>query len=817
MSEQVSKALSVRDIVRQRTGADPDAWRLALVQRDKVWDDVRMRYLLDSLLNGYPIGSLLVCRATGQRHVMTFEDRKTVVADDGTWQLLDGQQRVNGLYSIFTALAGYGHFYMLMTERIPEPQGPVTGRRARDQGLKYIHWQEAKKPRSQQENEAGGQEEEADAVPDREQRVDLSRWYEWAERDGGASLTRATSSLDASADGVVGLLNELDPDFTNELNNSHKEIARDLLRRLIGVWQTPATLVQYLSLGSPLHLLEVFTRVNRAGVQVAGQDLFFAAVKTLWNDAEEILAKIEDRLTPVVDGNVERDRLVDRMGVLRLAGRLAARAVGQADLVPLAVDRLSGERGTAVIAAMRQLSVPDSKAILRMAALVKVLMTQSGLGFGLYSVDHRLWDDVLAWAAVNPRAEDSRWLVQKLHAVDSYLLGATAFQYPSVLGDRYARLAMTEALVAGVAGEAFPVESIIEATRGTFVSLEAGRQQVCDLGDDLEWVADTNAGLFLSIVQQIPYIPQRDEFDWDHIYAQGQASKMWSPGDGGRRCHHEFRRFVGSAGNLWGLDAGLNRALGDKMPRAKFDQIKKWADEDKSGLKDKSGLWPRDQWWLSADDIAEFTSVGDALEDGTKVAVGRAMKRFHSLVTARARRLVDEVFNKFPTARLFASDAVGPATSVREEVDIAAALGITVPATKPEPGKGSTDDNQRLANVLRLARDYGVARELSDLIGTARDLGLYIHPYASSVMIAPPQHGGMMLVTVWPKAAEGGSFWIERSPSQFHDFFPEISEERAREAIGAEGGGVLSRAELVATMAKLRQLFVGVVVQRRED
>ena len=58
------------------------------------------------------------------------------------------------------------------------------------------------------------------------------------------------SSLDASADGVVGLLNELDPDFTNELNNPQKEIARDLLRRLIGVWRTPAILVQYLSLDS---------------------------------------------------------------------------------------------------------------------------------------------------------------------------------------------------------------------------------------------------------------------------------------------------------------------------------------------------------------------------------------------------------------------------------------------------------------------------------------------------------------------------------------------------------------------------------------
>jgi hypothetical protein len=37
-------------------------WRLALVQRDLVWDDVRMARLLDSMLAGYPIGTLLVCR-----------------------------------------------------------------------------------------------------------------------------------------------------------------------------------------------------------------------------------------------------------------------------------------------------------------------------------------------------------------------------------------------------------------------------------------------------------------------------------------------------------------------------------------------------------------------------------------------------------------------------------------------------------------------------------------------------------------------------------------------------------------------------------
>src|SRR4030095_771126 len=120
-----------------------------------------------------------------------------------------------------------------------------------------------------------------------------------------------------------------------------KQIASHLLRRLITLWQSPVVLVQRMSLGSPRDVLEVFTRINRGGVQVAGQDLFFAAVKTLWNDAEETLVRIEDRLTPFVDGKVKRDPLIDRMGVLRLSGRLAARAVRQADLLPLAVDRLN--------------------------------------------------------------------------------------------------------------------------------------------------------------------------------------------------------------------------------------------------------------------------------------------------------------------------------------------------------------------------------------------------------------------------------------------------------------------------------------------
>jgi hypothetical protein len=106
------KAVSVRDLVRQRAGDAPDRWHLALVQRAVVWDDVRMRSLLDSLLAGYPIGSLLVCQVTGQSRVMRIDDeqREAVEAAPNLWQLVDGQQRINALFSIFTTKAGSDTF-----------------------------------------------------------------------------------------------------------------------------------------------------------------------------------------------------------------------------------------------------------------------------------------------------------------------------------------------------------------------------------------------------------------------------------------------------------------------------------------------------------------------------------------------------------------------------------------------------------------------------------------------------------------------------------------------------------------------------------
>jgi Protein of unknown function DUF262. len=435
--------MAVRELVRRRAGVEPDAWYLALVQRDEKWDQVRMRYLLDSLIAGYPIGTLLVCQVTERALVMRIggADREVVAADPAAWQLLDGQQRINALFSMFTASGRYGRFFLHMGVDRPAAKGPVTRRRARDDGLAYIHWIEGS---------------EADSpVPERALRIDLSRWYDWAESDEGERLAHAASALDGPAPDLLAILNEIDPDFTDVPDSLDLAVARDRLATLIALWREPSIPVEYRVLGSPMDVLEVFTRVNSAGVDVAGQDLFFAAVKTLWPEAEHVIATTTAALTPRREDQAW-DALVDRMSALRLLARLAARTVLRVDLVPLAIDRLTGERGRQLIDVMQDLAAPDGLALRRMGTLMSVVAERSTLGFGLYSVDQRLWDPVLAWAAVHPRGDDRTWLAANLPAIDAFLLGATAFRWASVLGDRFARLAMTEALASGTADEAFP-------------------------------------------------------------------------------------------------------------------------------------------------------------------------------------------------------------------------------------------------------------------------------------------------------------------------------------------------------------------------
>ena len=790
MNSDRVEVLSVRELVRRRRGDDRDVWHLALVQRSEVWDHVRMRYLLDSLLENYPIGSLLLCRVAGQSHVIRVDAGTRVVADADcdSWQLLDGQQRINALFSMFTSAGTYGHFYLHMSARRDPPAGPVTSRRAREQGLRYIHWQEVP---------------EADrAVPERDRHIDLSRWYAWAEAGGESTAIEASRVLTNDSSQVLRILNDIDPAFADSLEAADIEIAWRRLRRLLQVWREPAVPVQRLELGSPLHVLEVFSRINRAGVQVAGEDLFFAAVKTLWPESEQVMARVVTQLGPSGNQKDQPTPLVGRLGALRTLARLSARAVGQADLVPVTVDRLSGARGDAIISGMQALSDPECVPLRRMAATLATVMSFSTLGFGLYSVDERLWDDLLGWAAVNPRVLDGDWVREHLTAIDAYLLGATAFGYPSVLRDRFFRAAMTEALAAGLAEQSFPAVRIAEVARTLMPDLQEGRTCVRRSVSASERVslADANASLFLSVVQAIPYRPQRDVFDWDHIFPAAKAGLMWSPGPGGRwRRHHQHRHLVGSAGNFWGLDAGANRAAQDRLPKAKFALIEKF-------LQGGRPVWPRDRWWLTDKEIEEFRQIGCLLDDG--VQIDPTMERFRVLVTTRALGMVNEVFRRLPQAELFAADTGVAGAEPSKSPKIAAALGLDVPepgGTPKPPSRSSVKD--RVERVLHLADERGAGAAIRDFVARALRLGLQVRGYQRTLTITPPATKVLALIAMTPNEQQRGIVTTWVAPWAFAEHFPDISPERFDEELAGVRGSLLDAHQIDALAARLETLL----------
>lgn len=74
------------------------------IQRPFVWRDVKVRDLFDSLYKGFPIGSYLLWRNTvdGRAHQIGIKEH---VHKDPNLLIIDGQQRLTALYSVFRGVA----------------------------------------------------------------------------------------------------------------------------------------------------------------------------------------------------------------------------------------------------------------------------------------------------------------------------------------------------------------------------------------------------------------------------------------------------------------------------------------------------------------------------------------------------------------------------------------------------------------------------------------------------------------------------------------------------------------------------------------
>lgn len=790
------EGISIEQLVKKRLDRK-DPWRLALVQRHLVWDAVRMARLLDSLLGGYPIGSILVCRvqqdAHGLQHVQHGKGgRKAVALQQGAWQLIDGQQRINALTTIFNGDPQFGRFLVDMTA-LREHDDIVTRRRDKRASTKYIVLLDAT---------LGPQ-----VLEERSNYLDLSGWCAWAEEQTRPKLQQLAARAARERRLPTRALRALDPQFSPPADPERAKRAADRFAALVRAWTEETIPLQRLSLEGPKDVLQVFSRVNLEGVALSADDVFFAAVKTIWHPAEEHLQRVATQVG-----------LVDRFTALRLLARLASMSLGAGDLMPLRVDRLNGQKGKELIRRMMEIAKAESAALRRVGIISKWLTKASVLGHGLRLVHRTLLDPVLAWAAVNEQLDTQPDARRWLPAIESFLLGAQAYRWPTVLRDAFATLAFRHALQSGIAGASFPTMDIVRATHRQWPGLTVARRSVRASGSPADQVqlATENAGLFLAISQQLPFrqplrVPadgrRQRRLEWDHIFPQALADRMKFKGANGAYSHHAYRSLVWSAGNLWALDAELNNRASDMWPSEKFELL-----DSKAGTNGLPTRWPdAAHAFLTASErkyllAAEIHLRADKVEEG--------MVEFRKYAESRSHRIYDYVAGKFPDLQNFSSSNVLAGISAVEPSPdggkVSSAMGLA--AMPAGPTRLSTEPDPRannFASVTGEATRLGVQAELQSLIDRGQAAGLHARPHVSSVMFTPPANKTRMAFTVWPQGNPPRSFRICRSAGTFAEFFAGVKAEEVRRRLGPDGEATLSAddvgrfiAELEALMAK---------------
>jgi hypothetical protein len=616
--EDVVAAKSVRNLVRPQLGLEADPWELALVQRDLVWKQDRMIGLLDSLLAGYPIGSLLLCRVeqdTDARQLGTGQGQERRVAA-GTPQLVDGQQRAYALLSIFTD-HGHGRFFMSIGHEW-------------DRSASYIQWRPGVDP-SDNEDEASPDDDEP--VPP--EYIALSRWAELADEV-------CDTLSDAKLDELVAKLTN---GYAVPTAKQERAAVLGRLQTLCRAWREPRIPVITATVKEPENILEMFIRVNRGGAQVSGNDLYFAAVKTFWHDPtvqEDATVTAKEALSAIEEASAG---FLDTWGALSLVSRLALVGLGEGDIVPLKVDRLSRANKQYIIRALRAVSPVVAE---RIEPFTRVLRGQSELKQALRYVHRLLWEEVFAWVVTSNRAAVG-WSAADVPAVETYLLGASLFSYPQVLGDPYRRDAMAVALAAGTAGEPFPTLRLVAAARERGEDLRRGRRSVLP-SDALQELAKANSSLLIASAQGLD--DEITGLEWDHILAQSWREKFRLPRGSGRRYRVEAACFDDPA-NFWQIDSSANESVQDIAPEAKFSSLEAWPADGRGRIS------PSRNSGLEEPHRLGFEEVGKLLESGD---IDQGASRFEALIHARNEWLVERLLN-WPgetPIRAFAPDVTVP-------------------------------------------------------------------------------------------------------------------------------------------------------------
>lgn len=296
--------------------------QLPSFQRDAVWDETHVEKYWDSILQGFPVGSLLFARVANM-DVGEMAPRRVQVAGSGLssrtssrsksveFLIIDGQQR-----SITTALGlrlwkkgDVARLWIdlgksMNIERHPSRFFLCSALKPWGLGATIAMQREA------------ATYLDSDAK-DRHGNLclnDNTLKYTWPVR---AQLPVPLSELIRWLEvGRPGSWTELLPVPLREQHEAQDIDLEDLFRSIksLGNYRIPVFLAENLT---PEKLGEVFQRLNKQGYEMTGEELFFSAIKMVWPKAHDLVWDAY--------GDMETGRFLQPTKIIHLATRLVAK------------------------------------------------------------------------------------------------------------------------------------------------------------------------------------------------------------------------------------------------------------------------------------------------------------------------------------------------------------------------------------------------------------------------------------------------------------------------------------------------------------
>jgi hypothetical protein len=242
-------------------------------QRDYVWTKAQRKSLADSVVRGYPIGSLLLMPTKGSLNVSAdpLKALETKLRDGGAYYVMDGQQRLTSMYIIFSADDPVENYYYDLLSMLAEMYP--------DEDFESML---AKKYKG---NPNIDTECLCLTLRSREKSKNEGRFVRCREIAHGRYLNPLHSFIEGLKD--AGVDEDRCDEFQNELNTVLGSVAHF------------AVPVVYISSDSNLEIIcRIFEKVNTSGTKLVPLDLINAKTHGAWQDCEAgITSYVSDRIT----------------------------------------------------------------------------------------------------------------------------------------------------------------------------------------------------------------------------------------------------------------------------------------------------------------------------------------------------------------------------------------------------------------------------------------------------------------------------------------------------------------------------------------